>query len=64
MVAAREVDAIRMSEKKHSDHHRPGERRNADRRTSSRRAHHRVAPGGHPGDRRRSDRRGGVAKKK
>ena len=52
-----------MTEKKHSDRHRANERRNGERRVKSRRAHHRVAPGGHSHDRRRAERRD-IAKKK
>jgi hypothetical protein len=50
--------------KKHSARHRAAqERRNGERRVSSRRADHRVGPGGHPGDRRTAERRD-IAKKK
>jgi len=49
--------------KKHSGRRRAQERRNGERRVSSRRAHHRVGPGGHPVDRRSAERRD-IAKKK
>ena len=53
-----------MTEKKHSDRHRAAhERRNGERRVTSRRAHRRVAPEGHSHDRRRAERRD-IAKKK